>query len=145
MSSMFRSTLFLAMGRGASCICIFLIPVTLARILTIGDFGTYKQLFLIYSTIYALGLGLAEGLYYFLPAEPGKAGRHASNSLVLLGGAGLTGLLILSLGGRHIAQWFDNPALGTSSVLLGGYVALTLMSAPFEVTMISRSRNRMAS
>ena len=58
-------------GRVLGFLSTFFIPVVLVRIFDPVDFGTYRQLFLIYTTIfYAAQFGMAESLYYFMPANP---------------------------------------------------------------------------
>ena len=48
----------------------------LARIFAPAAFGTYKQFFLLYGTLYGLAqLGMAESLYYFVPRQ---RGAHAA-------------------------------------------------------------------
>ena len=47
----------------------------LVRTFNQAEFGTYKQLFLIYGTLYGLAqFGMAESLYYFVPRKPQEAG-----------------------------------------------------------------------
>jgi O-antigen/teichoic acid export membrane protein len=63
----------------------------LARVLEPADFGAYRQLFLLYGTLYAIAqVGMAECLYYFLPRDREHAGRFAANSALMLGGVGLS-------------------------------------------------------
>ena len=55
-------------GRAVGFVAAFAIPVVLARVFTTSEFGTYKQLFLLFSTLFGIAqLGMAESLYYFLP------------------------------------------------------------------------------
>ena len=91
----------------------FAIPVVLARIFDQAAFGTYKQLFLIYATLYGLAqLGAAESLYYFVPREPAAGGpprrQRAGHARARPGG-----LLRwrCSSAGRDRRDWLANPAL----------------------------------
>jgi O-antigen/teichoic acid export membrane protein len=73
-------------GRAIAFAVTFFVPAVLSRIFSQAEFGTYKQFYLITYTLYGLGqLGLAECLFYFLPADPANAARYAMNSLVMLG------------------------------------------------------------
>ena len=94
---MFRPALLLMSGRTLAFAATFFIPVVLARIFDPALFGTYKQLFLIYSTVFLIAqLGMSSSLYYFLPQATHQAGRYVANSVLFLGTAGLVcfGVLI---------------------------------------------------
>src|SRR5688500_20400552 len=85
-----RAVRVLATGRAPGVAIAFAIPLVLARTFDQAEFGTYKQLFLIYATLFGLAqVGMAESLYYFVPRAPPKAGRHAANAITALAPAGL--------------------------------------------------------
>lgn len=140
-----KPMLQLAMGRALGFATTFMIPVVLVRVLDQSQFGTYKQLFLVYATLYGIApIGMAECLYYFLPADPERAGRYVANSLLTLFGSGLVVLVFLVFGGRLLANGMDNPALMRHAALLGMFVALTMASAMTEIVMITRHRHRLS-
>src|SRR5206468_2808662 len=88
--STFKPALMLMSGRAIAFAVTFFVPAVLARVFSQTEFGTYKQFYLITYTLFGLGqLGLAECLFYFLPADPDNAGRYAFNSLVMLGVIGM--------------------------------------------------------
>ena len=61
----------------------------LARIFAPAAFGTYKQFFLLYGTLYGLAqLGMAESLYYFVPRNTARTPRYVCNALITLAVAG---------------------------------------------------------
>src|SRR5688500_6576309 len=136
-----RAVRVLATGRAPGVAIAFAIPLVLARTFDQAEFGTYKQLFLIYATLFGLAqLGMAESQYYFVPREPSKAGRHAANAitgLALIGLVCVTGLFALR---AQVAAWLSNPALGPHLLALGLFLALMLISAVFEIVLISRKR-----
>ena len=75
-----RATRVLAAGRVPGLVVAFAIPLVLARVFDQTEFGTYKQLFLIYATLFGLAqLGMAESLYYFVPLCPAQVvpSQHA--------------------------------------------------------------------
>ena len=91
-----RAARLLAVGRAPGVVVAFAIPLVLARMFDQAEFGTYKQLFLIYATLFGLAqLGMAESLYYFVPREPAKAGRHVANAIVALAAIGLACVAVL--------------------------------------------------
>lgn len=140
-----KPMLELATGRAFGFAASFMIPIVLVRVLDLSEFGTYKQLFLIHATLFGIApVGMAECLYYFLPAEPARAGRFVANSIVALFVSGLLVLMVLVLGGGAIGSGMDNPAVATHATLLGLFVALTMMSAVTEIVMITRHRHRLS-
>jgi O-antigen/teichoic acid export membrane protein len=143
--STFRPAFTLMAGRVAAFGITFLTPVLLVRVFTQAEFGTYKQFMLITYTLYLIGqLGLAECLFYFLPANPTSGARYALNSLVMLGASGLVcfaGLLLVS---PHIGDWLSNSALSQYVPVLGLYLLFMLMGTVLEITMIARKRYNLA-
>ena len=64
--SVVRPALVLMSGRTLAFVFTFLIPVVLVRVFDPAQFGTYKQLFLVFSTFYGMApFGIASSLYYF--------------------------------------------------------------------------------
>ncbi|MBV9182614.1 MAG: lipopolysaccharide biosynthesis protein, partial [Acidobacteria bacterium] len=62
-----------------------LTPMIMVRTFSQAEFGTYKQFFLIYTTLFAVAqVGMAESLYYFLPLDPKRGGKYLLNSLLAL-------------------------------------------------------------
>src|SRR5438094_10226468 len=98
--STFKPALMLMTGRALAFAVTFFVPAVLARVFTLAEIGTYKQFMLITYTLFSFGqFGLAECLFYFMPADPARAGRYALNSVVMLGLMGLvfsSGLMLNS-------------------------------------------------
>ena len=140
-----RATRMLAAGRVPGLIAAFAIPLVLARVFDQAEFGTYKQLFLIYATLFGLAqVGMAESLYYFVPLAPAHAGRHVANALVALASIGLICVLLLAEFAEPIAAWMSNPALSPHLGTLGLFLALMLISAVLEIVLLSRRRTAAA-
>ena len=146
MESIFRPAFVLMSGRSLGFVAAFAIPVVLARVFDQSGFGTYKQLFLVYSTLYSIAqLGMAESLFYFLPAAPGNGGRYALNAMLVLGISGAICLAILWGARTDAARWLNNAALPEYLPLIGLYLMLMLASAVFEIVMTARKRHFHAS
>ncbi|HYV85569.1 MAG TPA: oligosaccharide flippase family protein [Patescibacteria group bacterium] len=141
MSSTLKPAAALMTGRLAGVLVSFCIPVALARVFDPGAFGAYKQLFLLYGTLFGIAqVGMAESLFYFLPSDRDRAGRYAVNSLLVLLAAGAVCAVALCLGRRTVGAWLGNGALADAAPLLGIFLALMLGSAGLEIVLTARKR-----
>lgn len=141
MSSTFKPAFALMSGRILGGVVSSLVPLVLVRLLDPAEFGTYKQVFLIYATLFGIAqLGMAESLYYFLPHESRHAGRFVANSLLVLAGAGLLCGGLLAIAAPAAARAMNNPALAGSLALLGVFLAFMLVSNVLEIAMTARGR-----
>jgi O-antigen/teichoic acid export membrane protein len=141
MQSTFKPALLLMSGRMVAFATTFFIPVVLVRIFDQAEFGTYKQIFLIYATLYLVAqFGMAESLYYFLPMEPTKGGRYVANSVVALMLAGLLFLGVMQAKAQAIAGWLANDQLVFYIPYIGTYLLLMIISAVLEIVMTARKR-----
>jgi O-antigen/teichoic acid export membrane protein len=137
-----RASYLLATGRAPGLVIAFAIPLVLARVFDQSEFGTYKQLFLIYATLFGLAqIGMAESLYYFVPRDHSAAGRFVANSLLALAAIGLSVVAFLTIARERIADWLSNAALAAHLPSIGWFLALMLTSAVLEIALLSRKRN----
>jgi len=137
-----KPAFLLVVGRTIGFAASFIIPILLVRTFNQAEFGTYKQLFLIYGTLYGLAqFGMAESLYYFVPRKPQEAGPYIANTIITLALAGAACLGLLWFAEDRIVVWLSNPQLADHVVLLGGFLALMLVSAAFEIVMVARKRH----
>ncbi len=125
-----RATRVLAAGRVPGLVVAFAIPLVLARVFDQTEFGTYKQLFLIYARCSAWRswdggepLLLRAALSARRPAgtSPTRWWRSSPSASACV--------LVLTAAREHIANWLTNPALAPHLVPLGGFLALMLASA----------------
>lgn len=136
---MFKPALTIVAGRTFGYVALFVLPLILVRLFDQEQFGTYKQMFLLYATVLSLAqLGMSESLFYFLPGAGEDAGRYVCNSVLVLGGIGCLGAALLVLGGDRIARWMNNPALAALMPLLALFFLLMLASYVMEIVMTTR-------
>lgn len=139
--STFRPVFSLMSGRALAFVATFFIPVVLVRVFDQAEFGTYKQAFLIYSTLYSIAqFGMAESLFYFLPLAPQRAARYVVNSLLFLATAGLICWALLETTGSRISQGLSNPALRDLVSLIGAYLLLMMIATGLEIVLTARKR-----
>ena len=145
MDSGFKPTLILMSGRTAAFAATFFIPVVLTRIFSQADFGTYKQLFLIYATLYSIAqCGMAESLFYFVPRAPRQAGRYVANAMLFLAAAGLGCFALLATTESLITRWLSNGDLAPYLTSLGAFLVLMMVSAVLEIAIIAHRGYRLA-
>jgi O-antigen/teichoic acid export membrane protein len=141
MQSVLKPTLVLMTGRALAFGGTFMIPLVLARVFDQAQFGTYKQLLLVFATLYAIApLGMSESLYYFLPREPRRAGAYVANTMLFLVAAGMASLALLLAGGPRLAAGLANADAAPYLARVGAFAALMLVTAPLETVMIARGR-----
>lgn len=144
--AVFRPALVLMSGRLLGFVAAFAIPMVLARVFEQAEFGTYKQTFLLFATLFGIAqLGMAESLYYFLPSGARRSGAYVFNALVVLGIMGGLSFLLL-VGFRYqIAQLLNNSDLVQYMPLLGIYLSLMLMAVVLEILLTIRRQHWAAS
>ena len=146
MNAIFKPALILMLGRTFGFAVTFCLPVVLVRVFDPAGFGTYKQLFLIYATLFGIvQLGMAESLYYFLPNASRNGGRYVLNAALVLAIAGCLCWGVLAGAGTTISSWMGNSQLAPLLPFLGVFLLLTLPAAALEITMTARQRYPWAS
>ncbi len=137
----FGPELVLTLGRSVGFAVTFFIPVVLVRVFDQATFGTYKQLFLVFATLYYIAqVGMAESLFYFVPQAQGRRGAYVANAAVGLGALGLASGALLWAGAPAIAVWLNNAALAAYLPWIGAFLLLMLVSAGLEIVLIARGR-----
>ncbi len=140
-----RPAALLVTGRVIGLVASFAIGIVLARIFAPAAFGTYKQFFLLYGTLYGLAqLGMAESLYYFVPRNSARTPRYVCNALITLAVAGGACLSALYVWRTQIAARLTNAALADYMVLAGLFLTFMLMSTVLEIVLVSRKKHLMA-
>ncbi len=145
MSSTFKPTLLLMSGRALAFFATFFIPVLLVRVFDPATFGTYKQLLLVFATLYpAVPLGIGESLYYFLPGEQRRGGRHAANTVLALALVSVAVFAALVGFAPELARGLGNAEVAHHIGMLGVFFGLMLTSTPLEIVLVCRNKHRTA-
>jgi len=144
--STFRPAVLLMAGRALASVATLLIPVTLVRVFDQAEYGTYKQLFLVFTTLYSVALvGLSDSLYYFVPRDPARSGGYVANAVLGLSFAGLACLAALHAARFIVAGWMKNAALAEHLSSIGVFLLFTLVATVLEIALIARKRYSRAS
>lgn len=144
--STFRPALLLMGGRALASVATLLIPLTLVRLFDQTEYGTYKQLFLVFATLYSVALvGLSDSLYYFVPKNPVEGGGYVANAVLGLVISGAACLAWLHAMRFSVAAWMKNPALADHLSSIGVFLFFTLLATVLEIALIARKRYTTAS
>jgi len=118
-----------------------LAAILIVRTLTQFDYGDYRQLILLFSTLIAVGdLGFIQGLYQFVPREHQKAGLFLGQALLIVLTTAATvsgGLLFFS---QSVSNFFGNPQLTSEMAPLAAYVSLHMLTQVLESGLITLER-----
>ena len=123
----------------------FMVPLILVRLLTIEEFGLYKQAFLLHSTLFViLQFGLPASLLYFAVHDQEARPAYVLQTIILL-----TALAILGSGLLFGLAWWGPRAFSLSTLrpfipLLSGLLAVSLLASPFEPLLLATRAFRLA-
>ncbi len=131
----------LASSRAAGQVANALVGVVVIRFLTQNDFGTFRQIYLLYASLVVLtDLGLCESLYYFLPRQPQRSvtilrrAILATGALQIVAGAALMGFA------TQIGHFFNNPQLPSFMGLFALALGLSVMTRQWDVQLIAAQK-----
>ncbi len=131
----------LAGSRAAGQIANALVGVVVVRFLSQNEFGTFRQIYLLYATLLVLtDLGLCESLYYFLPRQPQRnvtilrRAILATGALQIVAGAALLGFA------AQIGRFFNNPQLPSFMGLFALALGLNVMTRQWDVQLIAAQK-----
>jgi O-antigen/teichoic acid export membrane protein len=146
MGGILKPTLILMSGRILGYAACFIIPLVLVRVFDQEIFGTYKQLFLIYGTLYAVAqFGLSESLFYFIPEKSRRAGHYVCNAVIILIVVGALCAGLLWVLQSYVAELLNNKNLIGTLPFIAIYTFFMLVASVLEVSMTARKRHVLAS
>jgi O-antigen/teichoic acid export membrane protein len=120
------------------------IPLVLARVMNLEEYGTYKQLFLIAQTLYyVLPFGVPQSLYFFVPRAEEKR-PWFGQTLLFLSAIGALAAAALWSFGEPVAAYFKNPALLEYRTPLAIYTWCLLASFPLEISLTSQGKTKLS-
>ncbi len=145
-AAIFRPAMVLMSGRILGFILAFIMPIILVRLFSQEEFGTYKQLFLVFNTLLVIAqMGMAESLYYFLPQDADNTGKYVFNTISILGVLGLiisTGLWLFRF---QVAVLLNNMEIAQYIPYVGIFLLFMLMAVMLEIVMTNKKQHLLAS
>ena len=125
----------------------FALPVLLTRSLSQNEYGLFKQVFLIITSLTALlPLGFGMSAYYYLPRErdPARRGQVILNILLFNLVMGVAACLLFALFPSVIGAIFRDPAMSSFAPLAGVVILLWLFSSFLETVAVANQELRLA-
>lgn len=118
------------------------IPLVLARVMNLADYGTYKQLFLVSHTLYLIvPFGVAQSLYFFIPRSEQRR-PYFGNALIFLGLGGALTAVGLWIFTPQLARAFSNPAIVEYRWQLALYSMCFIASNALEIGLTSQGKTK---
>src|SRR5262249_35063562 len=143
--SLLHDGLALFTGRLFAFSLVFATPIVLTRLLSLEDFGLYRQIFLVHVTMCTiLPLGLPASLCYFVLHDPGSRSAYISQTLLLLGLVALVGAGIVAANSSTIATAMNSPGLAPLIPLVALLLVGSIFSSVLENLMIASKHARLA-
>lgn len=129
------------LARVAVAALSFAIPLALARVLVPASYGTFKQAWLLSTTLYlVLPFGLTPSLVYFVPREPARKRLFVSHVLLMTTAVGILAALVLLAAGPLVAGAFHNDELQHLMPWVAAFTAFKLAGSSFDVVYMSEGR-----
>lgn len=132
----------ISLGRGVAVLAGLATVMVLSRLLSPQEYGTYRQVWLVFFTLSPLlELGVPQSVSFFGPqlARETRKTYFAQNGLALVA-SGLLAGLALAAGARPIAGLFGNPDLILPLRAFALYAALTLSFDIVEYALVTYGR-----
>jgi len=135
----------ISIGRVITKLTEFICGLIVVRLLTKGDYGTYRQVWLVYSTLSGiLLLGIPRSIYYFVPTlSEDKKRTFIIQTILILAGIGLFTSSIIFLSSSHIARYFHNPEIARYLRIFSIYIFFSLGIAYFMNYIYSQKKFRL--
>ncbi len=105
------------------------LPYFLVRLLTVADFGAYRQFFLLEVYIGALfQLGLNQALYYFIPRDLRNAGAYFLNTVLMNVFVTAVAFTVIGLTVGPLSRWLNMSILHDAFWKLASYVVILMLA-----------------
>jgi O-antigen/teichoic acid export membrane protein len=140
-----RSALWIAAAKMLAFAFGVLLPVLLVRQLSVGEFGHYRQVFLVVNTAVAImPLGFAMNAYYFFPRRPEEREKVVLNILLFYALVSAAAALVIALRPGMLAGLFNTTDMLRYEPLVALAIFVLVSSSFFETVAIANGEIRLA-
>lgn len=142
---MLNQSLYIFTSKMAGYAVRLVLPYFLVRLLTVGEFGSYRQFFLLEMYIGSLfQLGLNQALYYFIPRDLRNAGAYFLNTIVLNFVVFSLAFTAIGLTVGPLSSWLNMAVLRDMFWLLVGNVVVLMMVVASDCYLTARQNVKAA-
>jgi len=142
-----QRAILLMTANSIAMVISFVLPLALVRIMSVPEFGLYKQAFQVL-LVYALGLlnlQVAVSVFYFMTREPEKKLQVALNVVIFYGLLGVLVAALFAIWPGWVTLIFKDPGLVPHVPLLGLAILSWLVSTNLESVPVAAGDVRTAS
>lgn len=130
----------LLVARFLTALITIVLPMVLTRILDPAAFGTYKQVWLVASTLLlTVPMGIVQSLYYFVPREPERRSAFISQTVAVTTLAGAAAALLV-LAARPAMGRVENPELAAATPWIAALTFFLLAGSALDAAYTSLGR-----
>ncbi|MBK7048534.1 MAG: hypothetical protein IPH48_18975 [bacterium] len=105
---MLQKSLYIFVSKMAGYGVRLMLPYFLVRLLSVSDFGAYRQFFLLEMYIGSLfQLGLNQALYYFIPRDVRNSGAYLLNTLAMNAIVFAAAFVVIGLAIDPLSRWLN--------------------------------------
>jgi O-antigen/teichoic acid export membrane protein len=136
---MLNRSLYLASSKLLGYGIRLILPYFLVRLMTVADFGAYRQFFLLdiyVSTLFQLGVN--QSLYYFIPRDPRNAGAYFLNSLLMNLVVFTTAYALIGTFREPLSAWLKMAILRDAFAPLTAYTMSLMLIAACDCYLNAR-------
>ncbi|MHB8078587.1 MAG: lipopolysaccharide biosynthesis protein [Candidatus Krumholzibacteriia bacterium] len=142
---MLTQSLYIFSSKMAGYAVRLALPYFLVRLLTVADFGGYRQFFLLEMYIGALfQLGLNQALYYFIPRDVRNAGAYFMNSVMMNAVVFTLAFTGIGLASGPLSRWLKMAVLHDAFWMLASYVMVLMLTIACDCFLTARQNVRAA-
>jgi O-antigen/teichoic acid export membrane protein len=121
------------------------LPYFLVRLLTVADFGAYRQFFLLEVYIATLfQLGINQALYYFIPRDVKNAGAYFLNSVLMNIVVFSVAFVVIGAVADPLSRWLNMDILRDAFWPLVGYVLILMLAVACDCYLMARQKVKAA-
>lgn len=138
---MLRKSIYIYVSKMGGYLVHIALPMVLVRILSMADFGSYRQFFVMELTVLTIfQLGVNQALYYFIPRDQKNAGAYFFNSLFLNVALFMIAFTVLRLFAAPLGTLLKMPLLTEFFWLLALDTLCIMLGASAECYLLARDR-----
>ena len=138
---MLRKSAFLFVAKMAGYTLRLALPIALVRILSVPDFGAYRQFFLVEILVLSVfQLGVSQALFYFVPRDKDNSVSYLVNSLFLNLCLFGVSIAVLRVAVEPISSLLKMPILMQQFWLIAADILALMLQLSLDCYLLARER-----